>query len=243
MKRTEILTFACPAGTPQMRSDPAGYGGFSDDPVYTISGIIAQNNHSEVLIRGTEESADGKEQFGFPLTMEQYLQLKPENGRISGEEYETLRAASELCRALRSGESLLSYGSNSAQMLTRKLVQRGYRREVAEHAVEALSDMGLINEKKDMQREAEKCLLKLWGEKRINAHLWSRGFQAEVLSALPEVLSEVDFSENCARLIRKHYGTVPENPDEQHRMCAFLSRYGYTLDQIRAAIRQVRSEP
>lgn len=243
MKRTETLTSACPVEMLRTRNNSAGFPDFSGASVYTISGICAQNNHSEVLIRGTVEEGDGKEQFAFPLLMEQYLQLKPEKGTITEEEYDTLRAASELCRALRSGESLLSYGANSAQMLTRKLMQRGYRREVATAAVEALSGMGLIDEEKDMRRETEKCLLKLWGEKRISAHLWSRGFNAEVLSALPEVLSEVDFSENCAKLIRKHYGSVPENPDELHRMCAFLSRYGYTLEQIRGAIRQVRSEP
>jgi SOS response regulatory protein OraA/RecX len=122
-------------------------------------------------------------------------------------------------------------------MLTRKLMQRGYSREIASAAAVRLESRGLINEERDVRREVEKCLKKLWGEKRIRAHLWSRGFGTEVIASSENVFSEVDFSSNCAALIKKHYGQVPGDPAEQKRMIAFLSRYGYSLGEIRAAMR------
>ena len=109
---------------------------------------------------------------------------------------------------------------------------------IASSAAARLESRGLIDEERDVRREVEKCLRKCWGEKRIRAHLWGRGFGAEAISSLPEVFAEVNFVKNCAALIRKHYGQVPSDPTEQKRMIAFLSRYGYSLGEIRTAMRQ-----
>jgi SOS response regulatory protein OraA/RecX len=79
-------------------------------------------------------------------------------------------------------------------------------------------------------------LRKLWGAKRISAHLWSKGYAQETMHGLADLLSEVDFSENCAMLIKKHYGEVPTDADEHRRMIASLSRYGYSIGEIRKAI-------
>ncbi len=88
-----------------------------------------------------------------------------------------------------------------------------------------------------MQREVEKCLRKLWGSKRISAHLWSKGYATETMQGLSGLLEEIDFSQNCAALIQKHYGEVPTDADEHRRMIASLSRYGYSIGEIRQAIR------
>lgn len=205
----------------------------------TVRALRAQHDGSEVQVQVLLENGEQQEQKSLLLTMEQYCELKPSKGIISEELYNQLEAASELCQALRSGENLLSYGSNSAQMLTRKLMQRGYSREIATKAAERLASVGLINESRDLRREVEKCLKKLWGYKRISAHLWSRGFASEALAELHDVLSDVDFSQNCTALIQKHYGGVPESTDEQKRMIAFLSRYGYALGEIRSAMKRV----
>lgn len=203
----------------------------------TVRALRAQHDGAEVQVQVLLESGEHREQKTLVLTTEQYCELKPSKGEISEELYEHLEAASELCQALRSGESLLSYGANSVVMLTRKLMQRGYSREIASAAAVRLESRGLINEERDVRREVEKCLKKLWGEKRIRAHLWSRGFGTEVIASSENVFSEVDFSSNCAALIKKHYGQVPGDPAEQKRMIAFLSRYGYSLGEIRAAMR------
>ena len=205
----------------------------------TVRSLRAQHDGAEVQVQVLLENGEHREQRSLLLTMEQYCELRPAKGQISEELYDRMEAASELCRALRSGENLLSYGSNSVQMLTRKLMQRGYSREVAMSAAERLASIGLIDEGRDLRREVEKCLRKLWGQKRISAHLWSRGFASEAIAELSSVLEDVDFSENCALLIQKHYGGIPEDADEQKRMIAFLSRYGYSLGDIRDAMKKI----
>ena len=203
----------------------------------TVRALRAQHDGAEVLVQVLLENGEHREQKSLPLTMEQYCEIKPQRGVISEEAYERIEAASQLCLALRSGENLLSYGANSVGLLTRKLMQRGYSREIATAATKRLESAGLIDEAGDVRREVEKCLRKLWGEKRISAHLWNRGFASEALADLPEILSQIDFEENCAALIRKKYGGVPTDRDELRRMTASLARYGYSIAQIRAAMR------
>ena len=203
----------------------------------TVRALRAQHEGAEMLVQLLLENGEHQEQKSLVITTEQYCEFNLTRGPISEELYEQIEEAAELCRALRSGESLLSYGANSVQALTRKLVGKGYNREVAAQAAERLAGYGLIDEERDMQREVEKCLRKLWGSKRISAHLWSKGYAAETMQGLPPLLEDVDFSQNCAALIKKHYGEVPTDADENRRMIASLSRYGYSIGEIRDAIR------
>lgn len=206
----------------------------------TIRSLRFGRDGDTVQVQLLLEDGEHREQKSLLLTMEQYCELRPAKGLISEDVYERLESASEFCRALRAGESLLSYGSNSAQMLTRKLLQRGYSREAAVGAADRLAQMGVIDEARDLRREVEKCLRKLWGARRIRTQLWSRGFGSEALSELPMLLEEVDFVRNCTEWIRKHYGTCPSDIEEQRRMMAALSRYGYSVQEIRAAIRALQ---
>lgn len=202
----------------------------------TVRSLRAQHDGAEILVGVVLENGEYREQKSLPLTVEQYYDLKLARGPITEEQYDRLEEASSLCRAVRCGENLLSYGANSAQMLAQKIVRHGFRRETAMQAAQALKERGLIDEEKDLGREVEKCLRKLWGLKRIKGHLWNRGFDTEVMSQLPKLLEEVDFVANCQSLIRKHYGEVPTEHDAQRRMIASLGRYGYSLSEIREAM-------
>lgn len=203
----------------------------------TIRSLHAQNDGAEVALRIVIENGERREERRLVLTTEQYCELKPTRGEIGEEYYDALESAAQLCAAIRAGEHLLSYGANSVRALTQKLVRRGYLHETAALAAERLADMGLIDEAGDLHRELEKCLRKLWGAKRIQAHLWSRGFGTDAMAELPELLEDIDFVANCAALIRKHYGTIPTQSDDRRRMMASLGRYGYSLSEIREAIR------
>ena len=207
----------------------------------TIRALRAQHEGAEMLVQLLLENGEHQEQKSLVITTEQYYEFNLTKGIIDEETYERIEEAAELCRALRSGENLLSYGSNSVQALTRKLVGKGYTRDVAAQAAERLADCGLIDEERDMQREIEKCLRKLWGAKRISAHLWSKGYAHQTMQGLSELLVAVDFPQNCAALIKKHYGEVPTDADEHRRMIASLSRYGYSIGEIREAIRRLRT--
>ena len=206
----------------------------------TVRALRAQHDGAEMLVQLLLENGEHQEQKSLVITTEQYCEFNLTRGPITEEIYEKIEEAAELCRALRSGESLLSYGANSVQALTRKLIGKGYKREVAAQAAERLAGYGLIDEERDMRREVEKCLRKLWGAKRISAHLWSKGYAADTMQGLSELLKDVDFTQNCAALIQKHYGEVPTDSEEQRRMIASLSRYGYAIGEIREAIHLLR---
>ena len=208
----------------------------------TVRSIRAQNEGAEVSVGIVMECGDHREQKNLILTTEQYCELKPCRGEISEESYERLEAASRLCAAVRCGENLLSYGANSVQMLTGKLVRRGFSKDNATRAAEKLQEMGLIDEAGDLRREVEKCLRKLWGAKRIRGHLWGRGFGASAMDCLDGILAEVDFVSNCKTLIQKHYGAIPGEVGEQRKMFASLTRYGYSLSEIKAALQLILKE-
>jgi SOS response regulatory protein OraA/RecX len=214
--------------------------GIANPLTITIRALRAQHEGAEMLVQLLLENGEHQEQKSLVITTEQYCEFNLTRGPISEEVYEQIEEAAELCRALRSGESLLSYGANSVQALTRKLVGKGYKREVAAVAAERLAGYGLIDEERDMKREIEKCLRKLWGAKRISAHLWSKGYATETMQGLNELLEDIDFSQNCAALIKKHYGVIPRDADEHRRMIASLSRYGYSIGEIREAIRLLK---
>ena len=202
--------------------------------------LRAQNEGAEIALTLKIESGENSEQKRLIISTEQYGEMKPKRGSLTPEEYDALESAARLYAAIRRGEGLLSYSSNSARMLTRKLNQKGYDRETAEKAAEILKDKGLINEQKDVEREVERCVRKLWGTARIRAHLWSKGFDREGLTELDTLLEEVDFAENCAQLIRKKYKTPPTDPAERRRMIAALARYGYSMSEIKEAISKIK---
>lgn len=202
----------------------------------TVHAVRAQNGGAEVAVGVTVECGEHRERKSFLLSAEQYARLRPEKGTLTEEQYDRLEEASTEYAAVRCGEHLLSYGANSVQMLTRKLVRHGFAKETARAAAQLLSEKGLLDESADVRREVERCVRKLWGRKRIAAHLWNRGYSAERLAELDALYEEIDFCAQCERLIVKHFGAVPADCEAQRRMVGFLSRYGYSLGEIRQAI-------
>ena len=206
----------------------------------TVRSLQARNDGAEIAVCVLLENGEQKEERQLLLTAEQYCELRPVRGAITEEEFERLEAAAVLCNAIRSGENLLSYGANSVQLLAQKLMRRGFARDVATEAAQKLQAMGLIDEQSDLRRELERCTAKLWGAKRIRAHLWSRGFGTDAMAELPALLEEIDFVASCTALIRKHYTGVPTDADERRQMIASLSRYGYSITEIREAFAAVQ---
>ena len=207
-----------------------------------IRSIRAQNNGEQIAVSVSLENGEHCENRSFLLTAGQYCELNLKKGEISEEEFDRLESASRFCMAVRCGENLLSYGANSVQTLARKIMRHGYSREEAMEAAKHLESIGLINESEDLRREVEKCLRKHWGAGRIRSHLWSRGYDRETLESLPALLEEIDFSEHCAELMRKHFGGLPETKEERNRMTASLYRYGYTLGEIKEAMKLLGRE-
>ncbi len=207
-----------------------------------VRSVQARNNGAQIAVNVSVENGEHRENRCFLLTAGQYYDLNVKKGELSEEAFDRLEAASRFCRAVGCGENLLSYGSNSVHALTNKIMRHGYTKEEASCAASYLESIGLIDERADLCREVEKCLNKHWGARRIQGHLWSRGYGQGALEELPEILEQVDFPDHCAKLIRKRFGGSPKDRDERNRMVASLYRYGYGLDQIKEAFRRLENK-
>ena len=182
--------------------------------------------------------AEGKERRYVRLLTEQYASLRPAVGPASAELVEALDQAGTLCDAIRKGMELLGYGAMSRRRLSQKLSVRGFEKETVGLAVEYLEHHGFLSEGDDAVRFAEQDVRKMWGPRRIREDLFARGFPSEVIFMAMESLEDVDFAENCRRVIDKKYGGVPRNPAEIKKMVAALMRLGYTSEHIREAMRR-----
>ncbi len=193
-----------------------------------------------VLILPSDADVPGK--VRLYLLVEQYADLRPREGSISPEDAEALLEAGRLCAAVKRGMRLLQYGDQSARRLAYKLTAKGIDRETADAAAAYLAQKGYIHEDDTARLRAEQGVRKLWGPRRIREDLRANGFAPAAVAEAMESISEVDFEENCASVIRKKYHGVPEDRTERQKLFAALARLGYDADVIREAMRRVERE-
>lgn len=180
------------------------------------------------------------EKKSFKILAEQYLSLRPSNGEISREDYELLEKASQVCDAYLRGLNILSFGSNTPRTLILKLRRRGFDEATAQTAVQMITDNGYISGD-ELSREVERCLSKLWGRRRILAHLHTKGYEEEAISDADRELDNIDFGENCLRLLWKKYDDIPSEPKERQKIVASMLRYGYSMSEIKFAISKFKN--
>ena len=179
--------------------------------------------------------------YRLRLLPEQYAALRPSVGAVSAGLAEAFLAAGDLCDAIRKGMMLLGYGAMSGKKLSEKLRTHGFGRETAAEAAAYLKAHGYLNEEDNALRFAEQDVKKLWGPRRISEDLYARGFSRDMIARAMASLEDVDFSDHCAKVIRRKYGDVPSDPMQRKKMIASLMRLGYTSDQIRTAIAHLRN--
>lgn len=150
--------------------------------------------------------------------------------------YGKIKKEAERLGAYRRGMTILSYGANSKRALERKLEGRGFGKESASEAVTRLESKGYINEDTGAASVAVSEIKKLYGERRIYEKLRQKGYSTPFPDSVREIIEQTDFAENCARLIKKKYGTFPKERCEADKVIAALVRYGYTFSQIKSAV-------
>ncbi len=161
-------------------------------------------------------------------------------GEITPEFFDELEHLHRVSLAISAALSIVSYASCSHRALGDKLRKKGFSREVCEHAVSYISDKGYIDEEGGALREAERAVSKLWGRKRIVAALHQKGYSDDSLSEVYDYFEQVDFEENCQKVLRKKTKAAPNTRTELSRLYAYLSRYGYGSLEIRTALRALR---
>ena len=174
------------------------------------------------------------------ITEKCYRALELKRGRMTHAQFEEAENDANVCDAYRRGIRMLEYGAKSKGVVAYRLREKGFSIRVADMAAERLEDDGYINETEDAIRVAELCIRRLWGSKKIMAHLFCIGYRGEALNAAEDMLSTVDFSEVCARYIEKKYGTFPRDKKEAEKVVAALMRYGYTASEIKSARKKLK---
>lgn len=179
------------------------------------------------------------EKLSLHLMVEQYADLNVRAGELTPEAADAILSAGKLCDAVRRGMAILQYGDQSERRLAFKLTAKGVDREIAALAAAYLSEKGYIREDDTARLRAEESLRKLRGPRRIREDLRALGFSSEAVDEAMEALSDVDFCENCAKLIRKKYRSVPNDRTERQKLIAAMMRQGYDADTVRHALQLV----
>lgn len=204
-----------------------------------VTELRAVNNGDEICVTAEISNGENKEIKRLFLLAGQYSSLHIKKEEISTERFDEIARAAEIASAFKKGLFLLGYGACSEKKLKFKLKTKGFSDDIAAEAVRMIAAKGFINEVSDASHEVEKCLSKLWGRKRIVAHLYTKGFSKEAVDQACLLLDTVDFTENCKALInRDHAAQLMAARDDiavMSKLCASLQRMGYSFSEIKEA--------
>ena len=200
---------------------------------------MAINSGNEVCIKIKIENGENKEERDFTVLIDQYSLLRIKKGEIDRFQFDEIERASNICSAYKKGLFLLGYVACSEKKLKFKLKTHGFENDICDEAVAMLSIGGYINEHSDAEREAERCVAKLWGKKRIISHLYSKGFGDGAVKQACVMLNNVDFAENCQKLIlrdhKKQFVDAQKNEKDRQKLFSKLARMGYSFSEIKEA--------
>ena len=205
---------------------------------------LSAAGEDEIAVSIEMRAADRREKRRLVIPSEIYIELGLAKGECSRELYDTLEREAEIYTAYRRGLAILGYGACSKRMLTSKLISKGIDRSIAGIAVEKIESRGYIAEDASARREAERCAAKLWGESRIRAHLNSKGYGKDAVDDAMFSLEDagVDFEENCVKLVESKCKCIPTDKLAMQKLIASISRYGYSLGEVKSAINTVANK-
>ncbi len=205
----------------------------------TVKGIVRRGD-STYLVSIEVSNGSGSEAVEFILLDELFLSFDIEIGAEVGEMLSEIDFYSQVTAAYSSALASFAYVPSSLKALYRKLIVKGFSKEVSREAVEIIRERGFVDEEDIAVRRAELMLEKLWGRSRILKKLFEEGFPSEIIGRVSSSLDCVDFAEKCRCVIEKKYAAIPDERKERDKMYASLTRLGYSSADIRAAISQIR---
>ena len=203
---------------------------------YGICLLSAKPSGNErVILTVSVSNPSGSEELEFTLLSEHFGEMNLSVGVLDAEIMPELEYWAEVARAYFSACASFAYTPSSLATLKKKLVQKGFPKDVASDAIASVRSRGFVNEEQIALRRAQLCVDKRWGRSRVLMKLREEGFGEDSLGEARRFLASVDFTENCVELIKRKFGNVPEDRHERELMCASLSRMGYSVGEIKAA--------
>ena len=218
--------------------------GFSaDGVVVSAHGIritaISPTGGDRVTARVTVSNPSGREDREFTVMKAHAEELSLVIGEIDEELLPELEYFAEVAKAYGSACASFAYTPSSYSALYKKLLTKGFPRDVSSDAIDCLRDAGFIKEDEIALRRAQIFVEKRWGRIRIMAKLREEGFSDDAFYLTREFLDNTDFAEICAEHIRKKYGRIPEDDHSRKLMYASLSRMGFSGADIKNAIKLI----
>ena len=141
--------------------------------------------------------------------------------------------------------NILVFADNTEKNLRDKLTRKGFNEEAIDAAVNKMKEAGLINDARLMQSVSEYLAdKKLYGRARIKLELQKKGFDKQLIGEnFNECVSNVDFKENCLKLVHKKR-LVDKIKDSKtaRAVTAALARYGYGYAEIKYAYTRLLEE-
>ena len=207
-----------------------------DKIYYTVERIKKSPIGRTYCIRSSKDTT-----FEMLVSEEQYARFDIKEGdKIDDAHFLKIREEMIFDNARRHAFAILSYGENNKRSLIQKLRQKGYALEVCENIALYMEHRGYIDEKKQIGLLCDTYLRKKFGKLKIKNELIVKGYAREdVEEYVSRHLADVNFAENCAYIIENKYFPIPKDPKELAKMMGALMKYGYTISDIKEAVRLV----
>ena len=179
--------------------------------------------------------------FEDGATMRLYRQTIEDFGLYPGKEleqtqWEKLRTAAGEMSAKMRAVRIVSASGVSKGDLQRRLVQKGEDPHQAEQAVQWLSDMELLDDRKTAQQIVSACIRKGYGIARAKQALYEkripREFWQEALADYPDQLDEV------RSFLRSRLGSQWDDKTLKKAIDALIRR-GHSYGTVRTALREL----
>ena len=179
--------------------------------------------------------------FSDGSTMLLYRQTVEDFGLYPGiemtaDEYKKLRTAAGQMSAKMRAVRIVSASSVSKRDLEQRLIQKGEDPKQAKEAVQWMSDLDLLDDRKTAEQIVHRCISKGYGlarakqalyEKRIPKELWDAA-----LADYPDQLDAI------VSYLRSHLSNKPEEKELRKAIDALLRR-GHNYSQIRKALQML----
>ena len=211
------------------------------EKTHVVTKVVQGNAGTSVTLRaisgeGEAETYLIKRKTAKEMGIADGAELTPADVKVITDEAELGRAEARTVR-------ILSYSDHSEQALARKLISFGFGENIAARAAAVAVENGLIKEDEQAARCVDYFIRhKYWGKKRIAMELVSRGYKREAINEAIEATDPEVFIGTAAKLIEKKYPTPPSGGEERAKLISSLSRMGYSIPEVTAAMRKVYEE-
>lgn len=163
-------------------------------------------------------------------------------GELSENELNEMIGADTLRKAKKRALYLLGERAYCAGELRKKL-EKSYGSEIAESAVEYVSELGYIDDGDYAEKYAEYLITgKRHGLSRVRREMLLKGIPREIVENTLSKFTEKELDEELLYVIRRKYSEKLGDFDDRRRTTAALVRRGYDIGSIKRCIEAIINE-